>query len=124
VAAALNGASVSGQTTATGGHHDGAAEPAKTAMCAMMAAPNTTEQKSMMAKMAAADQTLEELFARMNAATGDEKVAAIAAVVAELVQQRRDMQTQMMHMHGSMTPPKPPTAVPAGDDHASHHPAK
>ena len=120
VAAALSAVTVVGQTPAADGHHDGAAEPARTPMCAMMAGQNMADQKTMMAKMAAADQKLEQLLAKMNAATADQKVAAIAAVVTELAEQRREMQAQMMRMHAGMAPK--PTAAESGGDHAAHHP--
>jgi predicted metal-dependent enzyme (double-stranded beta helix superfamily) len=65
----------------------------------------------MMSDMQAMDKKLDELVARMNA-TRDEKTKldAVAAVVTELVSQRRqmrgrmaDMQSQMMgHMMGHM----------------------
>jgi len=94
-----------------------------------------------MKNMAAADQRLSDLVAKMNRATGEEKVAAMAAVVNELVVQRRQMQEQMrmqgdkmeemmsrmsaMHGAGGMMK-KTPEPVPDANqtDHADHHPQK
>lgn len=100
------------------------------------------EQKAMMAKMAAADQKLAGLVATMNAAKGEGKVVAMAAVINELVAQRTHMQeqmrmqggmmermmTHMSAMHGSggattdKAPAKPKDATEA--DHGAHHPEK
>jgi hypothetical protein len=78
------------------GHHDAPGGPAQAQAGAMM-----PDRAAQMAAMASADRKLTELVARMNAAKGDEKVAAIAAVVTELAAQRAQMQ-QMMQMHGAM----------------------
>jgi hypothetical protein len=51
--------------------------------------------REMMQKMEASNAKLDELVAAMNAAQGDAKVDAIAAVVNELVAQRRAMQARM-----------------------------
>ena len=80
------------------------------------------EQKGMMARMAAADQKVADLVARMDAATGGEKVAAMAAVINELIAQRK----QMHESCGMMK--KAPAPAPATDatapDHGAHHPQK
>ena len=78
------------------------------------------EQKAMMARMAAADQKLADLVAQMNAAKGEDKVAAVAAVLNELVAQRK----QMHQSCGMMT--KAPAAVTetTEPDHGAHHPDK
>ena len=107
----------------------------------MMGGPSMmADHKAMMARMAAADQKLDELVARMNAAKGEQKVAAIAAAVTELATQRREMDAHMLRMqsgmmermmshmsamHGSGGMMKK-TAEPAvGDtDHSAHHPQK
>jgi hypothetical protein len=61
------------------------------------------EREKMMADMKAADQRLDDLVAKMNSASGTEKVAATAAVVTEMVTQRRTMRDGMMKMqHGMM----------------------
>ena len=88
----------------------------------------------MMKKMAAADQQLDDLLARMNVARGEEKVAAIAAVVTELTAQRAQMQehmrthcaAKMSSMHGSaeMAKKEPETGAGTEADHAAHHPEK
>jgi hypothetical protein len=49
----------------------------------------------MMADMKAADQRLDALVAKMNSASGQAKVDAVAAVVNELVTQRTAMQEMM-----------------------------
>ena len=96
----------------------------------------------MMKMMAADDQKLAGLLTTMNAAKGDQKVAAIAAVINELAAQRTRMQTQMrmqagmmdqmmshmaaMHGPGGMMnkkAPEPPPGV-SEQDHAAHHPEK
>ena len=151
VTASLGTAAVLGQTPAVDGHHEVAAEQGKPQASSMMngqkgmMADQTAmmaEQKAMMARMAAADQKLSDLVATMNTAKGDEKVAAIAAVVNELATQRTQMQRQMMRMQsrmmdhmmshmsamheaGAMTNKQAPeTAPPTEPDHSAHHPEK
>lgn len=58
--------------------------------------------KEMMAKMDAIDARLDELVEKMNAAKGSRKVDATAAVVDELVSQRKQMRQQMMAMQPEM----------------------
>lgn len=126
------------QAPAAPGHHEIAAEPAGPQASAMMAGQHE------MAKMAAADKKLADLLARMNAAKGNEKVEAMAAVITELATQRMQMQEQMMrmqsgmmdHMMGHMSamhgasgmmktaPPPTPAEKPADADHSAHHPEK
>jgi hypothetical protein len=61
------------------------------------------EREKMMTAMKAADQRLDDLVAKMNAASGMEKMAATATVVTELVTQRRTMRDGMAKMqHGMM----------------------
>jgi hypothetical protein len=61
------------------------------------------DQEVMMAEMKSADQRLDDLVAKMNAASGTAKADATAAVVNELVSQRRTMRDGMMKMeHGMM----------------------
>ncbi|MFO7691782.1 MAG: hypothetical protein R6V57_01735 [Vicinamibacterales bacterium] len=70
-----------------------------TARCQAMMA----EHEKMMTEMKAADARLDDLVARMNAASGMGKADAVAAVVNEMVTQRRTMRDGMMKMqHGSM----------------------
>ena len=52
--------------------------------------------QQMHAKMEAMNSRLDDLVAEMNAAEGDQKTEAVAAVVNELVAQRSAMHTRMM----------------------------
>jgi hypothetical protein len=58
--------------------------------------------EQMMAEMKAADGRLDALVKDMNAATGDAKLNAVAAVVTELVRQQRSMHDRMGQMHQQM----------------------
>ena len=58
--------------------------------------------KEMMAKMEAMDARLDDLVKKMNAATGSRKTDAVAAVVNELVAQRKQMREHMMAMQPEM----------------------
>ena len=60
------------------------------------------EHDKMMADMKAADQRLDALVAKMTAASGQAKVDATAAVVTEIVAQRKTMREGMMRMHEGM----------------------
>lgn len=61
------------------------------------------QHEKMMAEVQAADQRLDGLVAKMNAASGQAKVDATAAAVAEIVAQRKTMRESMMKMqHGMM----------------------
>ena len=61
------------------------------------------EHEKMMADVQAADQRLDSLVAKMNAASGPAKIDATAAVVREIVGQRKAMRESMMTMqHGMM----------------------
>jgi DNA repair exonuclease SbcCD ATPase subunit len=60
------------------------------------------EREKMMADMKAADERLDKLVARMNTASGADKMAATATVVTEMVMQRRTMQEGMMKMEQGM----------------------
>jgi len=59
-------------------------------------------QQRMMQKCKAMDTRLEELAATMNTATGQQKIDAMAALLNELVQQRKSMHTMMMQMREDM----------------------
>jgi hypothetical protein len=124
------------QAPTSGGHHDGAAEPSDSHATAPM-----PQHQQMMQNMTAADQKLSELVATMNAAAGDTKVDAMAAVVRELVAQRKEMQQQMrmmqsgmmeqmmsrmsaMHGSGGMKNAPQSRKDAAEPDHADHHPDK
>jgi hypothetical protein len=58
--------------------------------------------EQMMADMKAADAKLDALVKEMNAASGNARVDAMAAVVAELVRQNRSMHEHMVQMHQQM----------------------
>ncbi len=74
-------------------------QPGMAAKCQAMMA----DQEKMMTEMTGADQRLDDLVGKMNAASGTEKADATAAVVNELVTQRRTMRDGMMKMqHGMM----------------------
>jgi hypothetical protein len=61
------------------------------------------QQEKMMAEVQAADQRLDGLVAKLNAASGQAKVDATAAAVTEIVAQRKAMRESMMTMqHGMM----------------------
>ena len=60
------------------------------------------EHEKMMADTKAADQRLDELVTKMNAAAGQAKVDAAAATVTEIVAQRKAMRDRMMTMHEGM----------------------
>jgi hypothetical protein len=81
-------------------HQQDAAKPAAdmSARCKAMMA----EHEKMMADMKAADQRVDELAAKMTATSGQAKVDATAAVVTEIVAQRKTMREGMMKMHGGM----------------------
>jgi predicted transcriptional regulator len=98
--------------------------------------------KEMMAKMEAMDARLDELVKKMNAATGRKKPDAVAAVINELVAQRKQMREQMMAMQPEMMEhmmahmrmgimkgiedsmakcPMMKTMAPAKDEHSEYH---
>ena len=61
------------------------------------------DHEKMMAELKAADERLDALVSKMNAAPGTEKAVPTAAVVNEMVTQRRTMRDGMMKMeHGQM----------------------
>ncbi len=62
------------------------------------------KHQEMMAEMESMDAKLDSLVAAMNAATGDDKVNAMAAVLEELVGQRKAMREKMQPMHMRMMP--------------------
>ncbi len=59
-------------------------------------------RQSMRAEQASADAKLNDLVAKMNAASGPQKVDAIAAVVSEMVAQRQARHEKMATMQGKM----------------------
>jgi hypothetical protein len=58
----------------------------------------------MMEQMKAAEARMDALAKTMNDAKGEAKVAAIAAVINELVAEQRAMHSRMMTMHEHMMP--------------------
>jgi hypothetical protein len=95
----------------------------------------------MMSMMDSADARLDRLVSTMNKTTGSRKVQAMAAVINELVAQRKTMRTHARQMMGpdgmmgngmgggrnmqNMKPTSPDTAPslakPDTADHAEHH---
>jgi hypothetical protein len=75
----------------------GTAQPQQPGMQNMM-----KMHEQMMADMKAWDAKLDALVKDMNAANGEAKVTAIAAVVNELVQQHKTMHGHMGQMHQQM----------------------
>lgn len=60
------------------------------------------EHEKMMTEMKTTDQRLDDLVGKMNAASGQAKVDAVATVVTEIVAQRKTMRDRMMQMHQRM----------------------
>ena len=60
---------------------------------------------SMMADMKAGQEKLDDLIAKMNAATGPQKMDQMAAVLTELVAQQKAMHAHMMAMMGHDSAP-------------------
>ncbi|KIH77478.1 hypothetical protein SAMN05660860_01870 [Geoalkalibacter ferrihydriticus] len=60
------------------------------------------KHEAMQKKMAERDARLQERVEAMNAATGEEKVEAIAVVINELIEQRRAMHDMMTKMGPEM----------------------
>lgn len=82
---------------------DGAAESAGGMQsCPMMASGAAGSHASMMEEIRARQQRLDELVAAMEAAPDPEKVDAVAAVVKELVAQRRRTRQRIGGTHARM----------------------
>lgn len=58
--------------------------------------------QKMEAEMKAKNAELDKLVADMNATTGDQKMAAMAAVISKMVEQRKAMHKNMADMHMDM----------------------
>lgn len=58
--------------------------------------------QSMQGEMAAMDARIDKLVADMNAASGDAKLQAMAALLTEIVGQRKAMRSTMMEMQPGM----------------------
>ena len=102
--------------------------------------PGTPGMAAQMQMMDSLNARLDTLLSRMNRATGNRKVAAMADVINELVAQRKMMQQHMrqmmesrqgmmMHMMGEPAPAegrRPPTSgadsAAADTGHTAHHP--
>lgn len=83
------------------GHPPRAGGPPSADMPARCQAVMADRQK-MMEEAKAADARLDELVSKMNAASGQEKADATAAVVSEMVAQRKAMRSRMMGMQQEM----------------------
>lgn len=66
-----------------------------------MSGDHMKKHDEMMSRMKEMNAGLDEKMAAMDAAKGDQKVEAMAAVIKELVAQRKSMQEHMMKMHGA-----------------------
>jgi len=64
-----------------------------------MSGSHMKEHDEMMSKMKEMDARLDAKVAAMDAAKGDQKVEAIAAVIKEMVSQRKNMQEHMIKRH-------------------------
>jgi hypothetical protein len=97
IAILLQAPASGGQTPQKPPHQQDAATPSTdmSAKCKAMMA----EHDKMMADMKTADQRLDGLVATMTSASGQAKVDATAAVVTEMVTQRKTMRERMMKMH-------------------------
>ena len=96
---------LAGQTPQAPPHAPTAKAKAQSKMAAGMAAKcqaMMADREKMMTEMKAADQRLDDLVAKMNAASGTDKADAVAAVVSEMVSQRRAMRDGMMKMEDGM----------------------
>jgi hypothetical protein len=60
--------------------------------------------EKMMQQVQAADARMDRLVGEMNRATGQKKVEAMAAVINELVAQRKQMRSHMMQVMQTMHP--------------------
>lgn len=82
------------QSASAAGTSQPAREPSKPGGQDMM-----KMHEQMMTQMKEGDAKLDALVKEMNAASGDAKVNAVAAVVSELVRQNRSMHEHMGRMH-------------------------
>jgi hypothetical protein len=92
---------VAGQATQAPKPMAGAKAMSDSGMAAKCQAMMADKDK-MMTEMKAADQRLDDLVAKMNAASGTEKAEATAVVVNEMIVQRKAMQDGMMKMQQGM----------------------
>jgi hypothetical protein len=76
--------------------HEQTTPPQKTGM-------RGQDHHRMMADMKTTDDRLQDLVSKMNAATGDRKISAMADLLTQLVTDQRNMHQHMMEMHDQMT---------------------
>ena len=78
------------------------APPSPGAQMGMQMQDMSKMHEKMMAEMKAAQSRLDDLAAKMNAATGEAKIAAMAELLNELVRQHQAMGQRMGDMHQRM----------------------
>ena len=81
--------------------HDHGAQAAAPPAASAPAAQQQAMMARMMADMQAQQKHLDEMVAKMNAATGQAKIDQIAAVVTEMAAMHGRMTSMMNMMHGS-----------------------
>lgn len=86
-------------TPAAPPHDHGATAPTEGKKDAAMMEKCKAEHEKRMAQMKAMDIRLDEKIAVMNSSKGDQKVEAMAAVINELVSQRKEMRERFGAMH-------------------------
>lgn len=82
--------------------------------------PPAHDRPAMMAGMKADQDKLDDLIAKMNAATGQLKIDQMAAVLTALVAHQKAMRAHMMSMHEPAAPANAPRQRPEAD-HDQHH---
>lgn len=95
--ASLSGPARDGMSAATAARQDAAAQQPQPNMPDMM-----KMHERMMAEMKAGNDRLDAMLTQMNAASGNARVDAIAAVVTELAGQHKAMHERMGQMHQQM----------------------
>ncbi|MEN6441398.1 MAG: hypothetical protein ABFD97_22755 [Syntrophobacter sp.] len=79
------------------------------------------KHEKMKQEVEAMDKRLDEAVAAMNAATGDQKIAAMANVINELVAQRKHMMGMFKTFHGKMGMMGPCPGCKMGKDMKGKH---
>jgi hypothetical protein len=92
------------------------------------------DDRTPMMAMDSLNDRLDSLVGRMNQTSGNQKVQAMAAVINELVSQRKAMQERMHHMmeHDEVreqadqgaAEARPESTLSDSTDHTAHHPQK
>ncbi len=77
--------------------------------------------QQMMADMKADQEKLDDLVAKMNAATGQQKVDQVAAVITELVARQKAMHAHMTMMANESAPPSDASGEKPPAGHEQHH---